>query len=90
VQGTVKSIEEDILLVNGLYVRVPADATFLDMRNEGHVSVTFVVSMWAQVVYFGRAPPVWTTRLGVRSSIGSNRQPQKRRAGSNGLPLYVA
>ncbi len=54
VQGTVQSIEEDILLVNGLYVRVPADATILDLRNEGHVSVTFGdIDVGDEVVYFG-------------------------------------
>lgn len=54
VQGTVQSIESNILLVNGLFVRVPAGATILDLRNEGHLSVTFGdIAVGDEVVYFG-------------------------------------
>lgn len=53
-QGTVQSIESNILLVNGLFVRVPAGATILDLRNEGHLSVTFGdIAVGDEVVYFG-------------------------------------
>ena len=54
VQGTVQSIEANILLVDGLYVRVPAGATILDLRNDGHLSVTFQdIAVGDEVVYFG-------------------------------------
>lgn len=53
-QGTVQSIESNILLVNGLFVRVPAGATILDLRNEGQLSVTFGdIAVGDEVVYFG-------------------------------------
>ena len=54
IQGTVQSIEANVLLVDGLFVRVPAGATILDLRNGGHLSVTFGdIAAGDEVVYFG-------------------------------------
>lgn len=54
IQGTVQSIEANVLLVDGLFVRVPAGAAILDLRNGGHLSVTFGdIAVGDEVVYFG-------------------------------------
>lgn len=54
IQGTVQSIEANVLLVDGLFVRVPAGATILDLRNGGHLSVEFGdIAVGDEVVYFG-------------------------------------
>jgi hypothetical protein len=54
IQGTVQSIEANVLLVDGLFVRVPAGATILDLRNGGHLVVEFGdIAAGDEVVYFG-------------------------------------